>query len=276
MKKITKTKVTKRKKTTKTKKKIDFSAIKKSVDQALKKTTKPEEKTTSKVKKVTTGIEGLNEALSGGYPEKSLVIVSGSTGAGKSTFAMQFLIDGANKGENGVYITLEEEPAHLIKDFEDFNWDIKKLVDENKIIITKPAIYKFEPLLETIKNTVERSEAKRLVIDSSSLLSVYFENPFEVRRGLAELDKKIKKLNITTLAISEIMEESHLLSTTGVEEFIADGVIVLHIIKNENEYTRALSVRKMRSIEHSLKIMPMQITKNGIIVYPKEEVFSEV
>ncbi|NUN11215.1 AAA family ATPase [Candidatus Micrarchaeota archaeon] len=255
----------------KKKSKIDFSKIKEKIKNA----TKPE-KTKTNVDAVSSGVPGLDEALGGGIPKNSFVLLSGSAGAGKSTLAMQFLLNGYESGEKTVYVSLEEDPAKLIKDFKNFNWPIQKAIDEKKLMIVKPAIYKFEPLLESIKNVVERNNATRLVIDSSSLLSMYFEKAYEVRRGLAELDRNIKRLGVTTFAISEIMEGSKWLSTTGVEEFIADGVIILHITKNENEYTRALSVRKMRSAKHSLKIMPMQINKEGIVVYPEEEVFSQV
>ncbi|MFH0835958.1 MAG: ATPase domain-containing protein [Candidatus Micrarchaeota archaeon] len=251
---------------------IDFDAIRKSIQSELE---KPEKKNQTPVPRASTGIPGLDEVLGGGFPVGSLVLLSGTAGSGKSTFGMQFLYDGALKGEPGVYVTLEEEPSKLTADLSLYGWDLKKMISEKKLLITKPAIYKFTALLQTIEDALEKTRAKRLVIDSSTLLSMYFDKAFEVRRGLADLDRQIKKFNVTTLAISEVHETEHKLSSTGVEEFIVDGIVLMHVIKQGNDYARGLSVRKMRAVDHTLKIMPLVIGADGLRVYPSEEVFAE-
>lgn len=226
----------------------------------------------SKTDRIITGINGLDEALNGGIPKGNLVLLSGSCGAGKSTFGMQFLREGALNKENGLYVTFEEVPEKVWSNAAQF-WDTKEL--KKKITVVHPAIYKFESLIKLIEDAIDEKNAKRVVIDSVSVLSFYLSDAFEIRKGILELNKKLRKEGATILALSEIAEGSKTLSSNGVEEFVSDGVIVLHILQEGHSLTRGLSVRKMRGTKHSLKLMPMQITEKGIVAYPDQEVFAE-
>lgn len=222
------------------------------------------------IPRMPTGIAGLDAILQGGLPSGSVNLLSGSCGTGKSTLAMQFIYNGAKYyDEPGVYVTLEEEPKKLIRDSDLFNWNIEEMIEKKKMVVIKPEIYKFDSLKQVIGDAIERIGAKRLVVDSYSVLLTYFSDPAEIRDGLVQLDREIKKMNCTALIISDIKDNSEVYSTTGVEEFIVDGVIVLYLkkdLKRPDESVRAISVRKMRATKYPLKTYSFQIGPSGILL----------
>ncbi len=231
----------------------------------------------SDVVRITTGVEGVDELMEGGIPEKSVVLLTGPTGAGKSIFAMEFLVEGALHSEPGVYISLQESMEETINQMRFFGWPIDRLMDEGKIVVIQPELYNFDALLTAIEEAIDKIQAKRLVIDSISIIGMYFEEPFKIRKSLLDLGRMLKKLGCTTLAISEIGEGKIELSPYGIEEYVSDGVIVLYFIKKGNMFLRAVAIRKLRSTNHSTKIHPLEIKRpGGIVVYPAEEVFVEV
>ncbi|MEW5996765.1 MAG: ATPase domain-containing protein [Candidatus Micrarchaeota archaeon] len=222
-----------------------------------------------------TGISGLDDLLEGGFPEGSFVLLSGTCGTGKSIFGMQFVCRGAERGEPGVFLSMEEEPERIIKDMSGFDWDIRKQVDEGRLAIAKPEIYESDAIKRMIVDSVERTGARRLVIDSFTLLSSYLENPFDIRKMIFDISREIKKLNCTTLSISDMPEGGASYSINGFEEFVSDGVVVLSLAQagTTGAYTRALLVRKMRATSHSLKMVPFKIEREGIKLYPEAELF---
>ena len=227
----------------------------------------------AKITRIATGIPGVDRLLEGGLPFGNTVLLSGACGTGKSTFAMQFLYNGAKfYNEPGVYITLEEDPDDLITSMELFGWDISDLIKKKKMLIIKPDVYKFDSIKRIIADAIDKIEAKRLVVDSFSVMLTYFNDPYEIRNGLVQLDREIKKMNCTTMVISDIKDVSDTYSTTGVEEFIVDGVMVLYIIKGKDIASpsrRALFVRKMRATHHPLLYFPFDIHAGGVTVSSK-------
>lgn len=229
------------------------------------------------IPRIKSGVQGLDELIEGGIPEKSLILLTGGSGTGKSTFAMNFLVHGAMNNEPGLYVSLEEAIEENLIRMKIFGWPIEKLIKENKLMLTQPELYDFDKLLTNIEDSVTNIGAKRLVIDSITLLNMYFKDPFKVRRSLLTMEKSLKSLDCTTLAISEVEELEHGMRMGGVEEYLADGVIILYYIKKENAYSRAALIRKMRATNHSLKVHPLQIKRpGGVVIYPEEEVFTEL
>jgi len=227
-------------------------------------------------KRMLSGIAGLDELLGGGFPEDSLVMVSGGTGTGKTTLAMEFLCKGATKfNEPGVLISLEQDSGRIIRSATQFGWDLQELIDEKMLVIVSPSVYKFEALEEIVVSAVKKVGARRLVIDSYSIVSTFFDKPEDSRRGLLLFSRKIQQLNCVSLVISDVPEGQKAFSMTGFEEFVADGVLSLELLSDtsRNVFSRAIFVRKMRHTEHSLKRVPFKITSKGVIVYPDEVVF---
>lgn len=228
--------------------------------------------------RVKTGINGLDKLLEGGIPRGNLVLLAGSCGTGKSTFGMQYVYKGCTEyDEPGVYVSFEEDSSRLISSLSDFGWDISGQIKKKRMLILTPELYKFEDLKRSISDAVDSIGAKRLVLDSFTLLSAYLESGFEARRALTQLSKELKKFECTPIAISDIKEGSDTFSVTGYEEFIADGVIVLRLTSSSpggfESYVRSLFVRKMRGTKHSLDSVPIKFESDGITVYSQAKVF---
>jgi len=219
------------------------------------------------MRRVKTGIPGLDGLIQGGLAEGSVSLVAGNTGTGKTILSSQYLYYGLQKGDAGVYITLEESPNDIRNDAAQFGWDFPKYEKKGlcRIIYHDPA--QINNLGATILSELTRMNTKRLVIDSTSVMSLNIDNPAQVRRKLFNIINAIKKNGVTTaLLITEIPEDSKLLSTFGVEEFVVDGVILLNYMGIEGTTSRTLMIRKMRRTNHGNDIYPMKIGKSGITI----------
>lgn len=218
-----------------------------------------------KVKRVETGVKGFDKLIEGGIPERSLTLLSGVTGTGKSIFGMNFPVHGIKKGENGVYVSLQESIEETMEEM-NFFWPIRGLVKDKKLSIVQPELYNFDALLATIEDSIDEVKAKRLVVDSISIIAMYFEEPFRIRKSLLTLANLVKNLGCTTIAISQVTKG---ISLYGVEEFVSDGVIKMYYLRTHSSFTRALTIRKMRTTNHSMNIHPVEIREpEGIVVYP--------
>jgi KaiC/GvpD/RAD55 family RecA-like ATPase len=228
------------------------------------------------VERIATGVEGFDTLIEGGVPKNTFILLSGGTGTGKSIFGMNFLAHGAQNNEPGLYVSLEEGYDANEMQMSIFGWDMNEMQKNKTLLILQPKMYNFDKLLETILNSIYAIKAKRVVIDSISLLELYFEDKFQTRRSILDMTKALKDAGVTTIAISEVDDKIGGISREGVEEFVSDGVIMLYMDKKENIFNRAVSVRKMRATNHSLRIHPLKIMRpGGIIVYPNEETFNE-
>ncbi|MFH0961870.1 MAG: ATPase domain-containing protein [archaeon] len=227
----------------------------------------------NKVERAESGIPGFDDLVAGGIPRGSFVLLSGMCGTGKTTFSMQFLYDGAKRGEPGVFISLEEQPETLIRNAGLFGLDFYELIRKKVFAVKFFELYDFDKFRTNLEEIVDEMKAKRVVIESSSILGLFFEDKYKFRKALLELAKIMRERNITTILISEVAEGSEALSTFGVEEFAADGVICMNYVKAGNVFMRALNIRKMRDTIHSMKIHPLQMTGHGVYIYPTEEIF---
>jgi len=236
----------------------------------------PKKSFSKEIERTKTGINGFDELVEGGIPRGAFVLLSGGTGTGKSIFGMNFLASGIDLNEPGVYISLEESYDENRLQMQLFGWDIEEMQRQKKLIIAQPKMYDFDRLIELLQDAVTSIGAKRVVIDSISILELYFKDKFDTRHSIINLSTALKEIGVTTIAITEIDEGTGRLSRDSVEEFVSDGVIVLHIEKKDNIMSRAISVRKMRATNHSMKIHPMKIEKKkGIVIYPFEESFED-
>ncbi len=212
-----------------------------------------------KVERVKTGIFGLDKLTQGGFVKGSSVLVSGETGTGKTIFCLQYLWEGLKNDESGVYITLEESAEEIKKDALVFGWDFEKYEKEGKFRIIEKNVFE-DTNLEFFE--IDELKAKRVVIDSVSLLSLFIEDKSSMRNKMRELIKSLKERGVTVLLTSEIVGEGF--SRLGVEEFLADGIIVLKFTPIGTEAGRSLFIRKMRRTNHFEDMHPIQIGKKGL------------
>jgi KaiC/GvpD/RAD55 family RecA-like ATPase len=219
----------------------------------------------SKVERVKTGIKGFDSLIDGGFPNNALILVSGTCGTGKSLFGMNFLVEGALKGEPGVYVSLEESPEENIRQMKSFDWPVDDLIKQRKLLIIQPTLYNYEALLTKIEDAVNMIGAKRLVLDSLSIIGMYFENVYKVRKSVLELSALLKRLECTTIAIDETEKEEDL-SAFHVEEFVVDGLILMYFSRSDGKFLRYIGIRKMRSTNHSHKLHHFEIKSPGGVV----------
>ncbi|MBN3037008.1 MAG: AAA family ATPase [Candidatus Diapherotrites archaeon] len=245
--------------------------------------------------RVKSGIDGLDELIEGGFPKGRTVLVSGGCGTGKSIFGLQFLYKGALAGEAGVYVTLDERPEIIREDMMRFGWDLRSLEDAGKLIIldltsTKlgvpseeryamnaPAL-DLDRLILKIMQTASEIGAKRIVVDSIPALGFHLKDENEARNMILKLTYMIRKSSLTAVLVSEVPEQSPgsgpmKFSKYGVEEYVADAVILLHYLGIGSEGSRTLYIRKMRGTKHAEDIIPLKITDAGMKLTNPEEAF---
>ncbi len=246
------------------------------------------------MKRVPTGITGLDELMEGGIPEGRSILVSGGTGTGKTIFSTQFIYTGAKKyGEPGVYVTLDERPELIREDMLRFGWDLKKM-EENKLIqildgsVAKIGIpseetfslpttgFDLDKLLLEIMRSIKRVGAKRVVVDSIPGLGMNFENENDIRKAVLKIAYLLARTGVTSVLVSEVQEGDNRYGKYGVEEFVVDGVIVLHYMGIGTQRNRTLHIRKMRATKHSEYLHPLVISEKGMSVQKLEEEFEQV
>lgn len=221
------------------------------------------------MKRVKTGIAGLDEMLHGGIPDKSVVLLSGGPGGGKTIFCSQFIHHGVENGEPGVFLSMEEEPKNVVANMKAFGWDL----GQPGIELSKISLYNFDTVKETVQGLVEKVGAKRLVIDPITHFGLFFNRPIEIRRSLIDLVGLVKKIGVTAIMTAEIPVGQSGVSTYQVEEFVSDGVIVLRDLEKEGSRMRAVEILKMRGSAHDKSVCPFEITSKGIVVYPDQRIF---
>ena len=229
------------------------------------------------IDRVPTGIFGLDDVMGGGLERNSVNLVGGSPGSGKSIFGMQFIINGIEKyNENGVYVTFEEPKEKFFKHMNNFGWDLSKYEDSGKLIFIEYTPTQVKQILQEgggmIENSISKSKAKRIVLDSLTAFVLLYPNELSRRRAVLDLFDLFYKWGLTSLLIveQELDPDKHV---TNALEFEVDGVILLYNIRKGNVRERALEILKLRGTAHSSKLFPLKITNNGVSVYPEETFF---
>jgi len=235
---------------------------------------KPELKYT--VQRIKSGVPGLDEMMGGGIPKGNLVVLSGDPGSGKTVLCWQFLYEGITKyNENAVYVSLEETEQTIYDGAREFGWDLKKLVDAGKLMIITIELYDFERLKAAVEENVKSIDAKRVVIDPGVIFRLFFDRELDARKRIVSLGKMLKSIGTTTIITNEISLDK-MASLYGLEEYVADGVILLYHTKMKNRFVRSVAVLKMRNTAITEKLKPVKITGEGIKVLAKSELFDEV
>ena len=228
------------------------------------------------VKRVKSGIPGLDEMMDGGFPEGNLIVLSGDPGSGKTVLCWQFLYEGATKyDEPGIYVSLEEPEETIVDGAGEFGWDLKSLTQTNKLKIITIELYDFERLKSSIEDTVKQIGAKRVVIDPGVIFKLFFDRELDARKRIVALGKMLKRIGCTSIITNEISLD-RMTSLYGLEEYVADGVILMYHTKVKNRFVRSIAVLKMRNTKISEQLKPIQIDNGGITVLVKGEIFTEV
>lgn len=226
-----------------------------------------------------TGISGLDVISGGGLPRRRATLVAGSAGSAKTVFATQFLAEGIARGETGVFVTFEDRPDDLRRNMASLGWDIPaweaagswRFVDASlhpEDGLTVVGSYDLAGLLARVQHAVERTGAKRVSLDSLSALFVHFDDHSVLRAELFRLISTLKDLDVTVVFTGERTEEYGAVSRYGVEEFVADNVIILRNLLAEERRRRTMEILKLRGAPHQRGEFPFTVTEAGIVVLP--------
>lgn len=233
------------------------------------------------LEKLPTGISGFDLIAQGGLPRGRSTLLSGTAGSGKTTFALQFLSAGLKRAdESGVLVTFEDPPADIFANIRSFGWSMDEALAANRlavvdatpepgdtIISTGP--FDLSALIARIENAIRRVGAKRVVLDSVGSLFPQLRDPGLVRGELYRLLIGLRRMGTTSLVTMERIDEEGAAGRFGIEEFVADNVILLRNRLEQEKRRRTIEILKFRGTMHQKGEYPFTIDpQDGVTIIP--------
>lgn len=245
--------------------------------------------------KVKTGVSGLDEMMEGGLIPGRAYVVSGTSGTGKTTLAMQFLLDGAKNGERVIYVALDEPPNEIKQNMRSYGWDIDRVqvfdatpdimsYDKTPVrdVSTERKVTYFKEVGECIRQTSEKSPADmtintiqeilkqemkvrkytRIVIDSLTSLRYFYIRTSEENATLMSFFRLLSDLGVTSMLTMQLAE----ISKPDIEIHVARGEIRLHKWINGRGLMRGITIEKYRGSAHDHRLRTMKISADGIVI----------
>jgi circadian clock protein KaiC len=230
--------------------------------------------------RVDVGIEGFDVITEGGLPRGRATLVAGTAGSGKTIFACQFLVGGVRYGEPGVFITFEDPADAVRENVRAFDWNLPQweedglwtFIDASPHAGEHPVVvgdFDLGGLLARIENAVERSGATRVCFDSLNALFSLYDDHKSLRQEIFRITTLLKEMDVTAILTAERRDDYGDLTRHGIEEFVADNVIVLRNALTDEKRRRTIEILKFRGSAHQTGEYPFTIaTGRGIIVIP--------
>ena len=248
---------------------------------------KDEDKKENVIKTEVSGFDNL--FLNKGLPKGSSILIAGGPGTGKSILCRQICFNLVKKGKKCMYVSFEENKERIIKSMENFGWDVKKYIENGTLLIQKinpldilkmkfgslggsgsatELSYKIKPLV-----IPKEFQPEIIAVDSlSAIIAASVTKDKNYRVYLQQLFSFFEETGSTSLLITETDPIPTRYSETGIEEFLADGIIVLYNIQKKDTRKNAIEILKMRYGAHQKKIVLMEITKQGIKIFPEKRI----
>lgn len=220
--------------------------------------------------RVTTGITDLDQMIEGGFPRGSAIHVRGAPGTGKTTLALQFLLEGAQQEEAGLFVTFEAFPEALYRDASSLGLDLRsaEATGALSIVFTSPHVF-----LESLRDpqsplslTLRERNVRRVAIDSATHFRRLTDDEQVLRRIYATLINSLKRDDITTILLSEEFSSRRSHTAPGGLSYLCDGIILLRYVEIDSAIKRALVVLKMRGSSHARDIRHYTIQAGGLTI----------
>jgi circadian clock protein KaiC len=234
------------------------------------------------VPKMATGVPGFDHVSMGGLPRRRATVVAGQAGSAKTVFAGHFLAEGVRRGQPGVFVTLEEPAADLRDNLATLGADVRawEAADDWRFVDASPLVrssdgptvtaYSLEVLTAQIGQAVDVTGADRLVLDSLNAVMSLHEDPAVARQLLRRLISDLRAMGLTILLTVETAgDPGTTLSRYGIEEFVADTVVLLRNTLDGKFRRRTIEVLKMRGAMHLKGEVPFTVLPGrGVVVLP--------
>ena len=237
-----------------------------------------------------TGIDGLDALFkNGGIPSGNTVLVAGGPGTGKSILCRQICYNRISQGHPCMYVSFEEDRERIIRSMKQFGWDIEPYVEQGRFLIQKinpldvlrmkfgslggsgsatELSYKIKPLI-----IPKDFNPEVIIVDSlTAIIAASITKEKNQRVYLQQLFTFFEETGATSFLIAETDPIPNRFSESGVEEFLADGIIVLYNLMLEDRRRNAIEILKMRYGQHDKKVVSFDITPQGIEVYPDKTI----
>jgi len=216
--------------------------------------------------RIDSGIPGLDEMIEGGLPFPSVVLVSGSAGTGKTTFALKYLCEGAKKGEQGLYFTTLSEPTQwMLRYASQFNFIDKEYFGDEIVYMDLGNLMRevdSNQLLAVMEEKIAEVVPQRIVIDPITVVGSMLKGDY--RLFLFDLFNRLKNWNATTLVTGEVHPGEMYPPEVS---YAVDGIILLMLSEEGGARRKYLEVLKMRGTNHMTGKQSIDITrKDGIMV----------
>ncbi|MFP4345421.1 MAG: circadian clock protein KaiC [Anaerolineales bacterium] len=236
---------------------------------------------TTEIKKLKTGIPGFDDIADGGLPEGRTTMISGTAGSGKTVFAAQFVAEGIQQhDEPGVFVTFEESTEDMRRNMLSMGWDVEGWEAEGQWLFVDAApqvaeeviivgSYDLGALLARIEHAVRKIGARRVAMDSLGAIFSRFEDANLIRTELLRISAALKQMGVTSIMTTERSREYGDIARYGVEEFVADNVLILRNSLDEGKRRRTVEILKFRGTSHHKGEFPFTIIPGeGIVVIP--------
>lgn len=249
---------------------------------------------TQPIEKLATGIPGFDEISRGGLPSGRTTLVAGSAGSGKTIFAAQILARGiADHREPAIFVTFEERPSDLRTNLMTLGWDIAQweadglwhFIDATSAASPDTVVigdFDFSGIIARIEGAVQRTGARRVALDSIGAVFSEFPDAADVRREMRRVSHALIEMGVTAVLTAERTEEYGPIARHGVEEFVADDVVILRHVLDDEQVRRTIQILKYRGTNHRKGEFPFTIIEQtGVVVLPlaiggREELSSDV
>jgi len=223
----------------------------------------------SRSRKVRTGIKNFDQLIEGGFVKNSTNLLVGRSGAGKSIFALEFLVEGIKSGEKCLFLSFEEKKGEFYGHMNALGFDMEAYEKQGKFFFLEYTPQKVKTMLDegggAIESLVLKEKITRIVIDSISSLMLLFDKELDKKEAAFSLSILMKGWACTSLLTYEENLSLHK-DSSRILDLEMDSMVLFYFLREKNRRNRFLEIVKMRGTNHSLSLHPFKIEKNGIVV----------